>query len=190
MGRRRDFDVQAALDRAVTLFWERGFAATSVRDLCEAMDIGPGSFYGAFGSKSECFRRALDRYLATQGTPCEPGVEAIHLWLEAIVDPCRTPKGCLLVDSAVEHPLLDSCAQEQVERRLEEMEIFFRRSLACRGARARDDASLLAGAVVAIHVLSRTGAAPVRLRRLANRALEAVDLPPLGRRRRRALGNS
>lgn len=184
MARRRDFDLEAALDRAVVIFWERGFAATSVRDLCEAMDIGAGSFYAAFGSKSECFRRALDRYLVTQGTPREPSCEAIALWLEAIVDPCRTPSGCLLVDSAVEHPLLEPAAQEKVSGHLDGMEAFFRRALASRGACARDDAALLAGAVVAIHVLARTGAAPARLRRLANRALDAVGLPPLRRRRR------
>lgn len=175
MPRQRDFDLDAALDAAVTLFWQRGYAATSVRQLCEAMGIRPGSFYAAFESKEACFRRALDRYLATQGLPRAAGPAAIRLWLDAITDPARTPKGCLLVNSAVEHPLLDPDSQTVVRKRMRAMEELFRRSLADRPD-PRGDAALLAAAVVAIHVQARTGARPAELRRIADRALLAVGL--------------
>jgi TetR/AcrR family transcriptional repressor of nem operon len=181
VGRPRDFDADAALDRAVRLFWERGFVATSVRDLCDAMAIQPGSFYAAFGSKEACFRRALERYLATQPHPGAPGPDAIRAWLRAIVDPKRTPKGCLLVHSAVEHPSLDERTQALVTARLDAMERFFAQCLRGR-PRARADASLLGAAVLAIHVRARAGAPSRELRALARRALEAVDLEPAPRR--------
>lgn len=189
VGRPRDFDPDAALDAAVRLFWERGFVATSVRDLCDAMEIKPGSFYAAFGSKEACFRRALERYLATQPRPGAPGPDAIRAWLRAIVDPARAPKGCLLVNSAVEHPSLDALTQQLVTSRLDAMERFF--ALCMRGRpTARADASLLGATVLAIHVRARAGAPTRELRALARRALEALDLQPTAARTSRRLARS
>lgn len=174
MARPRDFDVEAALDAAVQTFWSRGFAATSVRQLCDAMRIQAGSFYHAFGSKEECFRRALERYLATQRVPREPGPDAIRVWFDAIVDPKRTPKGCLLVMSAIEHPLLDPSSAALVSARMKRVEDFF---AACLGdEHDRADAALLASTVVAIHVLARSGTPSSHLRRLADRAMAAVGI--------------
>jgi TetR/AcrR family transcriptional regulator, transcriptional repressor for nem operon len=173
--RPRDFDLDAALDAAVELFWSQGFAATSVRQLCEAMDIRPGSFYAAFESKEECFRRALARYLQGQGIPSEPGPAAVRAWFDAILDPARRARGCLLVSSAVEHPLLDERSQALVSARMRGLQDFFRLCLEGR-ERAREDAALLAAAVIGVHVLARAGAPPAELRRIARRALQATGL--------------
>ena len=78
MARPRGFDLDAATDRAVALFWRRGYAATSVRDLCTAMGLNSGSFYAAFGGKAGCFRMALARYAAGQAVPREPSLDAIY----------------------------------------------------------------------------------------------------------------
>lgn len=175
VARPREFDADAALGAAMRLFWERGFVATSVRDLCDAMGIQPGSFYAAFGSKEACFRHALERYLATQRLPREPGPAAIRAWLRAITDPAREPRGCMLVNSAAEHPSLDALSQALVSERLDAMERFFRLCLRDRET-ARADASLLAATVLAIHVRARAGAKNADLRALARHALAALEL--------------
>ncbi|MCA8883332.1 MAG: TetR/AcrR family transcriptional regulator [Rhodobacteraceae bacterium] len=58
-------DRDAALNRALALFWKQGFHATSLKDLEAALGMHPGSIYAAFGNKESLFRMALDRY-ATQ----------------------------------------------------------------------------------------------------------------------------
>lgn len=62
MGRPREFDTQQALDQAVDVFWTKGFDATSLRDLLQAMDVSKSSFYQTFGSKGQLYLQCLDRY--------------------------------------------------------------------------------------------------------------------------------
>ena len=73
LGRPRCFDIDAALDQALEVFWRKGYEGASVSDLTEAMGINPPSLYAAFGNKEGLFRKALDRaggvrYVA--GNPC------------------------------------------------------------------------------------------------------------------------
>ncbi|WP_155737462.1 TetR/AcrR family transcriptional regulator, partial [Agrobacterium tumefaciens] len=62
MARPREFDRDAALEKALRVFWSKGFAATSTDDLREAMGIGRQSLYGAFGDKRKLYLEALDAY--------------------------------------------------------------------------------------------------------------------------------
>ena len=61
-GRPRAFDREAALAAATRLFWQKGYAATSISDLTEAMGIGAPSLYAAFGSKEALYGEALRYY--------------------------------------------------------------------------------------------------------------------------------
>ena len=63
MPRPREFDEDVALEAAMRRFWADGFAATSVRDLGDAMGLGQASVYNAFGDKRALFTQCLDRYL-------------------------------------------------------------------------------------------------------------------------------
>lgn len=63
-GRPRAFDREAALAKATRLFWIKGFEATSIADLTEAMGIGSPSLYAAFGSKEALYAEALGHYEA------------------------------------------------------------------------------------------------------------------------------
>jgi AcrR family transcriptional regulator len=63
-GRPRGFNEDEALDRAMHVFWRRGFEGASLNDLTAAMGIRPASLYQAFGNKRALFEKALARYLA------------------------------------------------------------------------------------------------------------------------------
>ncbi|MEM7671381.1 MAG: helix-turn-helix domain-containing protein [Pseudomonadota bacterium] len=104
-GRPRVIDREAALDRAVRLFWERGYDGTSLSDLTQAMGLSRPSLYAAFGDKDALFLRALDRYGETYAASPMSAFEAapdirhathafLKLSLEANTGP-NTPPGCL-----------------------------------------------------------------------------------------------
>src|SRR5450755_342863 len=76
-GRPREFDIEEALDRALRVFWRKGYEGASLPDLTAAMGINRPSLYAAFGNKEELFRKALDRY--TEGTG--------SVWREALSRP-------------------------------------------------------------------------------------------------------
>ncbi|MFJ5034544.1 TetR/AcrR family transcriptional regulator [Streptomyces sp. NPDC088560] len=62
IGRPRGFDADAALERAMLVFWEQGYEGATLTDLTSAMGITKTSMYAAFGNKEELFRKALERY--------------------------------------------------------------------------------------------------------------------------------
>lgn len=63
-GRPRGFNYEQALDRAMHVFWRKGFEGASLKDLTTAMGIQPASLYKAFGNKRTLFEKALARYIA------------------------------------------------------------------------------------------------------------------------------
>ncbi|MEU0790691.1 TetR/AcrR family transcriptional regulator [Amycolatopsis sp. NPDC005961] len=67
VGRPRAFDAEAALQKAVVVFWEQGYDGASLTDLTEAMGISRKSMYAAFGNKEDLFRLALQRYTEGPG---------------------------------------------------------------------------------------------------------------------------
>jgi AcrR family transcriptional regulator len=62
-GRPRAFDLDAALERAMNVFWAKGYEGASLSELTRAMRINRPSLYAAFGNKEQLFRRVLDRYV-------------------------------------------------------------------------------------------------------------------------------
>lgn len=171
MARTRAFDVDEALQAAMRAFWRHGYRGTSVRDLCEAMGIGQGSFYATFGSKAELFHRALARYLRALAP--EPGPHALRTYLDRVVE-ARDPTGCLLVDSAVERAELEPASQALVDRGLAGLQAFFASCLS--GPDADRRAALLLSAVAGLHVMHRAGRPESELRAMADHLLASVDI--------------
>ncbi|MEV7682121.1 TetR/AcrR family transcriptional regulator [Streptomyces sp. NPDC088341] len=110
MGRPREFDIDEALERAMQVFWERGYEGASLSDLTKAMGITKPSLYAAFGNKEELFRKALERYTegpADYGTraleePTARGVaEAILRGAVRTTTRPGSPAGCLVVQGAL-----------------------------------------------------------------------------------------
>src|SRR5229473_6552095 len=64
VGRPPAFNRDEALDRAMHVFWRKGFEGSSLNDLTAAMGVQPTSLYVAFGNKQALFEQALARYLA------------------------------------------------------------------------------------------------------------------------------
>ena len=62
-GRPRSFDRDRALAIAMDMFWRKGFAATSIADLCAALGIAPPSLYAAFGSKEDLYEACIAYYM-------------------------------------------------------------------------------------------------------------------------------
>jgi AcrR family transcriptional regulator len=71
MGRPRQFDRDSALTKAMHLFWQNGFDATSLSQLKAEMGISAPSFYAAFGSKEALFQETVALYLKSHGTVME-----------------------------------------------------------------------------------------------------------------------
>lgn len=109
-GRPREFDPDEALDRALEIFWRKGYEGASISELTEAMGINRPSLYAAFGNKEELFRKALDRYAEgpaayTYEALKEPNARAVVERLlreaaDALTGP-DNPHGCLGVQGAL-----------------------------------------------------------------------------------------
>jgi AcrR family transcriptional regulator len=109
-GRPREFDTDAALEKAMRLFWTKSYEGTSVADLTEALGISRPSLYAAFGDKQSLFRAALKRYAAgpagyvavALGKPTAR--EVAEQLLKGAADlqaSSRNPSGCLTVNGAI-----------------------------------------------------------------------------------------
>jgi TetR/AcrR family transcriptional repressor of nem operon len=151
MARRKEFDREVALDRAMSAFWTRGYGATSVEDLVAHMGIQRGSLYATFGDKRSLFLSALERYqrvvtrelfeaLEAPGSGLEAIRRFFRLRVERSLDRSRPP-GCLVTNSAVELSRRDRGAAARVGDSLARLEAAFRHAL----ARARAQGELAAG---------------------------------------------
>jgi TetR/AcrR family transcriptional regulator, copper-responsive repressor len=111
-GRPRTFDIDDALDRAVTVFWKHGFQDASMQELTGAMGLSKPSLYAAFGDKEALYLKTLERYIALlierhasvlNGEP--DGRLAVERFLRSLAgmlaDP-EMPGGCFIINGTAD----------------------------------------------------------------------------------------
>ena len=193
MARPKGFDDTTVLEAAVECFWNRGFVATSVRDLGDRMGIGSASLYNAFGDKRTLYAKALEHYLnnsvrerIARLEEQQAPIDAIRAFFAEIIerslkDPDR--RGCMLVNAALEVAPHDANLRAAIARYLEEIRLFFERSVRAAqkertvlGQRSpRDVSRLLLGVLLGIRVLARSKPDRALLEGVARPALSLLD---------------
>ncbi len=189
-GRPRGFDPEQALDKAMHVFWEKGYEGASLHDLTEAMGIKPASLYKAFGNKQALFKQVLARYLAgpvafIQGSLSEPTAYAVAE--RTLRDSAKfladqhTRCGCMTIEGALvggreSHPIREElialrvrgqdALRQRFERAQEEGDL-------AKTADAGDLARFITAIFQGMTVQAINGASLEELLRLAETALRA-----------------
>jgi len=192
MARTKEFDPDIVLRRALELFWERGYDATSMADLVEHLGIARASIYGTYGGKHELYVKALECYLRTrdpdpvellsQPGPVLPAVRAlVEVYAQESMGDQRR-RGCMVVNAAVELGPQDRQVARLVESSWDQLETALTAAL----TRARAQGELAAGrdpralarfllvVLQGMRVLGRVHPNRDRLRDAAEQALAAL----------------
>ena len=188
-GRPRGFDYDEALDRAMHVFWRKGFEGASLNDLTAAMGVQPASLYKAFGNKRTLFEKALARYLAgpvafvhdalNEPTAYAVAVRILRRTAEFLTEG-RSRRGCMTIQAA----LASGVEGEPIRRKLIALRVKEQDALRRRFERAKSegdlpndaDAADLARLITALYqgmtVQAINGASREDLIRLSNTALQ------------------
>jgi len=192
-GRPRNFDLDEALEKAMVVFWSKGYEGTSIPDLTAAIGINRPSLYAAFGNKENLFRKVLDRYRTDPASYVNRAVERttvgevleglLYGVVDLVTDPSR-PGGCLFVCGALAVGEANKTVSDELSsRRIAGEEDIYRRFVVAQeqgdlptsvepAALARLVATLLWG----ISVHSMNGTSRQELRDVADLALETLRL--------------
>lgn len=192
MARPREFDEEVVLQKAMELFWERGYQATSTADLVEHLGIGRASMYATFGSKHELFLKALDRYIQARVTSLtdvlsQPGpvLPAVRLVVDLFMRRASNNElpGCLVVNTAAELAPADPGAARRVQASWVALETGLASALT--RAQAQDElpankdpqalASMLLVFIQGLLVVGKGDPNPARLRMAAQQVLSILD---------------
>jgi AcrR family transcriptional regulator len=189
-GRPREFDVDKALDRALKVFWRKGYEGTSLPDLTKAMRITRPSLYAAFGNKAALFDKAIDRYVEGPGAFVRAALQqptakvVAERLLEGTIDLVTgsgNPRGCFMVQGALACGDSADCARRELARRrdasLTDLCKRFERAVAegdlASDSNPADLARFVTTVMHGIAVLAASGASRDELKRTASIALQA-----------------
>jgi AcrR family transcriptional regulator len=193
-GRPRAFDRDAALAQATTLFWKKGYEATSILELTEAMGVAAPSLYAAFGSKEQLYEEALDYYVKTYegfvfdgfraASTARGAVEAyLRDSASALTGGVRDmPRGCMATLSFVdksEHPALSELMRAGRALAFTRLRERMERGVCDGDLPAEVDCAALArfaqNVQSGMSILARDGASQAELEAVANIAMSGWD---------------
>lgn len=190
IGRPRAFDVDKVLERALKVFWQKGYEGSSLSELTKAMGINRPSLYSAFGDKRALFHKALDRYTegridylheALNQPSARAVVERLLLGAADMSTDRSNPHGCLMVQGALTSGKAADCIRRELSACRAAGEAAIRKRL----QRAKKEGDLPAGAdphqlaryvstvIHGIAVQAASGATRADLRRVVETALRA-----------------
>ena len=164
MPRKKEFDVDAVLDKAMRAFWARGYEATSLNDLLDCMQIQRASLYNAFGDKRTLFLETLRRYdsvyrraeVAKRIRMASPRQAIIGLFQDTVtaVIVQKARNGCFLINTALELSPHDPEVAEFVRTAFTHMEQKFFRKMIDKGRASGEIAKSVVSAPTARALLS------------------------------------
>ncbi|MGI9452446.1 MAG: TetR/AcrR family transcriptional regulator [Geminicoccaceae bacterium] len=112
MARPREFDPQEALQKAVQMFWEKGYNATSVDEVVRRTGVAKYGIYGTFGTKHELFMKVLEQYAGDRHKDIQrplrqpdaalPEIRAFFKAVPKLITDKAYPGGCLVANTGVE----------------------------------------------------------------------------------------
>lgn len=163
MARKKEFDVDAVMNKAMKAFWARGYKATSLNDLLDCMQIQRASLYNAFGDKRALFIETLHQYaryrqaqIAKQVNMPSPRLAILGLFRDTaatvVVDKARD--GCFMINTALELSPHDEEVAEIVRVDLTYTEQQFFRKMIIKGQASGEIAKSVAPTPTARALLS------------------------------------
>ena len=136
MARLKEFNEEDALDKAIEIFWSKGYNGTSAQDLVTHLGLSRSSLYDTFGDKHSLFIKALQRYqkksyddvtsLLQKSTNIKETIK--EMFAQAILESFedKITKGCFMVNSTVELAIHDAEIEKVVNDNRQKMEeVFF-----------------------------------------------------------------
>jgi TetR/AcrR family transcriptional repressor of nem operon len=196
MARPRNFEPDAAIDRALDMFWSKGYETTSLDDLCAATGLSRSSFYATFGSKKNMLLQTVTRYserrtphltvVLTQDMPVrEAFAQLARQFIDQIVSGSGR-RGCFLGNCAAELPRSDRAALAKVRDGLAATEAAFHDALVRGQARGElppdaDPTALaryLTAAFQGLRLVGKVNSDRQALTDIADTMLQCLNVPP------------
>jgi len=179
MGRNRKYDRQAVLEKAMGLFWQNGYLATSIADMARTTRLNTASMYKEFGDKDGLFEGALEYYRSRvmsrrfEILTEEPNLRGVEAFLENVARGAAKAdyKGCLMMNHLAQKHAISVDAAEMIDDFCAAMEGLLESAL--RNAQAagdlsrdKDPAGLASYIMCCVHGMVLYGRHPNKKRRI------------------------
>ncbi|MBD3166478.1 TetR family transcriptional regulator [bacterium] len=192
LGRPRQFDEQEVLERAMDMFWSKGYEATSTRELALAMEISQQSLYNTFGNKHQLYLRTLDHYQETFSDPFQSklvnngaSIETLREFMYALAKDygsAEERRSCFMANSTMELGARDQDVQERIKHHLTLLEERIDMLLQQERERGRlhsrrstrELARFLSGVIQGLHIFNKAGYSVDMMRQHIDVALDVV----------------